>query len=148
MKKIYLGLIALLSIFTACSDVELPSSASDSVDTVSNLVADYTEGSRAVTLSLNNPAGEVSRRFFGTKKANSSEIYTIIRTDVVDLGQTVDERKIVWKTTNETGAKDGQGTQHNKNVSGYTNEWYYDWETAKAFGRLDNDNGYENIIRA
>ena len=60
MKKIYLGLIALLSIFTACSDVELPSSASDSVDTVSNLVADYTEGSRAVTLSWNNPAGDVS----------------------------------------------------------------------------------------
>ena len=60
MKKIYLGLIALLSIFTACSDVELPSSASDAVDAVSNLVADYTEGSRSVTLRWDNPAGEIS----------------------------------------------------------------------------------------
>ena len=57
MKKIYFGLIAILSILTACSDVDLPLSASDSVETVSNLVADYTEGSRAVTLRWNNPQG-------------------------------------------------------------------------------------------
>ena len=57
MKKIYLALIAALSIFTACSDVELPASASDTVETVSNLVADYTQGSRQVTLRWDNPAG-------------------------------------------------------------------------------------------
>ena len=57
MKKIYLALIAALSIFTACSDVELPASASESVQTVSNLVADYTQGSRQVTLRWDNPAG-------------------------------------------------------------------------------------------
>ena len=59
MKKIYLALIAALSIFTACSDVELPDSASDSKDTVSNLTYDNAEGSRQVTLSWNNPAGEI-----------------------------------------------------------------------------------------
>ena len=56
MKKIYLGLIALLSIFTACSDVELPSSASDAVERVNSLAADYQDGSRQVTLHWTNPS--------------------------------------------------------------------------------------------
>ena len=59
MKKIYLGLIALLSLFTACSDVELPSSASDSKNTVSELTADIPQGSRQVTLRWTNPAGDI-----------------------------------------------------------------------------------------
>ena len=56
MKKIYLGLIALLSIFTACSDVDLPSSASDSVERVNSLAADFQDGSRQVTLRWTNPS--------------------------------------------------------------------------------------------
>ena len=57
MKKIYLGLIALLSIFTACSDVEIPESASDAVATVSNLRYENPEGTRQVTLLWDNPVG-------------------------------------------------------------------------------------------
>ena len=60
MKKIYLAFIAALSIFTACSDVELPASASDSKDTVSSLEYDNPQGSRQVTLHWTNPAGDVS----------------------------------------------------------------------------------------
>ncbi len=44
------------------------------------------------------PAGDVSGRFFGTKTAKSSEIYTIIRTDVVDLGV----GNVLWCTSNAT----------------------------------------------
>ena len=53
MKKIYLGLIAALSIFTACSDVEYE--AANYSEAVTNLVADYTQGSRQVTLHWDNP---------------------------------------------------------------------------------------------
>ena len=60
MKKIYLAFIAALSIFTACSDVELPASASDSKDTVSSLEYDNPQGSRQVTLHWTNPAGDVT----------------------------------------------------------------------------------------
>ena len=59
MKKIYLGLIALMSIFTACSDVELPASASDSKSPVSEVTANIPEGSRQVTLQWTNPAGDI-----------------------------------------------------------------------------------------
>ncbi len=61
-------------------------------------------------------------------------VYTITCTDYVDLGQTIDDKKILWKTTNETGKKEDSGTQHNKNKKGYTDEWYYDWATACKFG--------------
>lgn len=47
------------------------------------------------------PAGEVSGRFFGTKTAKSSEIYTITRTDVVDLGLSV-----LWCTSNANSETD------------------------------------------
>ncbi len=77
------------------------------------------------------PAGEVTGRFFGTKTAESGKIYTITRTDVVDLGPSF---SILWKTTNETGKKGDSGTKHNQNVDGYTDEWYYDWNTACKFG--------------
>ena len=78
------------------------------------------------------PAGEVSGRFFGTKKANSSEIYTITRTDVVDLGV----GNVLWKTANETG---GTATSYyQQDHLEYANEKYYTWSNAKdAFGTVD-----------
>ena len=59
MKKIYFVLIAVLSIFTACSDVDLPESASNSKSPVSEVKADVPEGTRQLTLSWTNPAGEI-----------------------------------------------------------------------------------------
>ena len=53
MKKIYLGLIAVLSLFTACSDVEYEETTYS--EAVKNLVADITPGSRDVTLRWDNP---------------------------------------------------------------------------------------------
>ncbi len=53
MKKIYLTLAAALSIFTACSDVEYE--AANYSEAVSNLVADYQDGVRDVTLRWDNP---------------------------------------------------------------------------------------------
>ena len=44
---------------TACSDVELPSSPSNSKGTVSTLTYDNPEGSRQVTLHWENPAGDI-----------------------------------------------------------------------------------------
>ena len=60
MKKIYLAFIAALSMLTACSDVELPASASDSKGTVSSVEYDNPTGSRQVTLRWSNPAGDVT----------------------------------------------------------------------------------------
>ncbi len=54
MKKIYLGIIAVLSLFTACSDVEYE--AANYSEAVSNLVADYQDGVRDVTLRWDNPS--------------------------------------------------------------------------------------------
>ena len=51
------------------------------------------------------PAGAVSGRFFGTQTAKSSEIYTITRTDVVDLGLSV-----LWCTSNATSSETDQKT--------------------------------------
>jgi len=59
MKKIYFSLIAALALFTACSDVELPGSASDTVSPVSSLTYDNPEGTRQVTLRWENPAGDI-----------------------------------------------------------------------------------------
>ena len=59
MKKLYFLLIAALGIFTACSDVELPSSASDSKNTVSLLTYENPEGSRQVILHWENPVGDI-----------------------------------------------------------------------------------------
>ena len=53
MKKIYLVIIAALSIFTACSDVEFE--AAKYSEAVTNLQAEYTQGSRQVTLRWDNP---------------------------------------------------------------------------------------------
>ncbi len=60
MKKLYLALIAVLCIFTACSDVDLPGSASDSKGTVSTLTADIPDGTRQLTLKWENPAGDIT----------------------------------------------------------------------------------------
>ena len=51
------------------------------------------------------PAGEVTGRFFGTKTAESGKIYTITRTDVVDLGLSV-----LWCTSNATSSETDQKT--------------------------------------
>ena len=53
MKKIFLGLIAILTLFTACSDVDLE--PMNSSEAVTNLRAEYTPGSRQVTLKWTNP---------------------------------------------------------------------------------------------
>ena len=53
MKKIYFGLIAILTLFTACSDVNLE--PMNSSEAVTNLRAEYTPGSRQVTLKWTNP---------------------------------------------------------------------------------------------
>ena len=53
MKKIYLAIIAALGIFTACSDVEYE--AANYSETVTNLVAEYAQGNRQVTLRWDNP---------------------------------------------------------------------------------------------
>lgn len=66
--------------------------------------------------------------------AGKGYVYSVSVYDEVDLGQTVNGKNILWKTANETGEKDNSGTQHNKNKTGYTDEWYYDWETACKFG--------------
>jgi len=66
------------------------------------------------------PAGDVSGRFFGTKTAKSSEIYTITRTDVIDLGPSFN---ILWKTENLT-----LGASKTATIDGKT-FGYYLWNT-------------------
>ena len=46
--------------FTSCSDVDIPESASDGKATVTSLTYDNPQGTRQVTLSWTNPAGDVS----------------------------------------------------------------------------------------
>ncbi len=53
MKKIYLGLVAVLTMFSACSDREYE--AATYSEAVRNLVAEYQEGVRDVTLRWDNP---------------------------------------------------------------------------------------------
>ena len=59
MKKIYLGLLAIMTLFAACSDVDIPASASDSKGVVSSISADIPEGSRQLTLKWTNPEGDI-----------------------------------------------------------------------------------------
>ncbi len=54
MKKLYFAIIAALGIFAACSDVDLEETAYS--EGITNLVADYQQGSRQVTLRWNNPS--------------------------------------------------------------------------------------------
>ena len=57
MKKISLALVAMTALLASCSDVDIPSSASDDVAPVSNLRYENPEGTREVTLRWQNPAG-------------------------------------------------------------------------------------------
>ncbi len=98
-------------VLSSCSDVEIEESASDALETVSNLTAEYNQGSRKVTLKWTNPtmAGQtgvqivknheeiinldnVATSYF-IKKApvNEEAIYTVKAryNDRVSKGQTV-----------------------------------------------------------
>ena len=59
MKAIYQTICAICIAcgLWACSDVDLPESASNNVGTITDLVADYEQGSRQVTLRWTNPQG-------------------------------------------------------------------------------------------
>ena len=59
MKAIYQTICAICIAcgLWACSDVDMPESASNNVGTVTDLVADYEQGSRQVTLRWTNPQG-------------------------------------------------------------------------------------------
>ena len=61
MKAIYQSICAICIAcgLWACSDVDLPASASDSKGTVSTLTYENPEGSRQVTLRWTNPAGDI-----------------------------------------------------------------------------------------
>ena len=56
MKKIYFGLLAVMALFASCSDVDLEQATFS--ESVTNLVADYADGSRQVTLRWDNPSAE------------------------------------------------------------------------------------------
>ena len=77
---------------------------------------------------------DVATRIKGTKNLQAGKIYKIEYKGYVDLGQTINGKKILWKTTNETGVKDEKGTQYSGVNEAYTDEWYYDWATACKFG--------------
>ena len=67
MRKIYIVLIAALSIFTACSDVTLPDSASDAKTTVNGLSYFNPQGTRQLACPplLNwNPLLHLNRVYF------------------------------------------------------------------------------------
>ena len=59
MKAIYQTICAICIAcgLWACSDVDLPESASNNVGTITDLVAEYEQGSRQVTLHWTNPQG-------------------------------------------------------------------------------------------
>ena len=54
----YIAVAALL--LTACSDVDIPASASDAKGTVTALSYDNPQGTREVTLTWNNPQGDIT----------------------------------------------------------------------------------------
>ncbi|MDD7103736.1 MAG: hypothetical protein PUI30_02655, partial [Bacteroidales bacterium] len=56
MKKINIFLCAVMALFTSCSDVDLESV--NFSEAVTNLIADYQDGKRDVTLSWTNPTME------------------------------------------------------------------------------------------
>ena len=45
--------------FWACSDVDIPESASNAKGVVSSITANVPEGTRQLTLNWNNPAGDI-----------------------------------------------------------------------------------------
>ena len=54
------GYCLLVIVVAACSDVEIPASASDAKATVSSLSYDNPQGTRQLTLSWTLPAGDVT----------------------------------------------------------------------------------------
>ena len=81
------------------------------------------------------PSGSVSGHFI---KANATvdagKIYTITRTDVVDLGV----GNVLWKTVNETSGTATSYNQSDAATSVYKDEKYYTWTNAKnTFGTVD-----------
>lgn len=61
--------------------------------------------------------------------AAKSNVYSVAETDYVDLGQTVDGKKILWKTTNETS---NATSTYSKTDSRYNGQAYYMWSTASS----------------
>ncbi|MCR4602230.1 MAG: DUF4960 domain-containing protein [Prevotella sp.] len=90
MKKIYFALFAALSILASCSDVEYDPALSQQVETVSNLVAEYQDGNRQVTLRWNNPtmAGQTGIRIIKDDK------------DIMDFDEVMDSYFIKKAATN------------------------------------------------
>jgi len=81
------------------------------------------------------PAGNVSGHFIKAgSTVEAGKIYTITRTDVVDLGV----GNVLWKTANETSGTATSYNQSDAATSVYKDEKYYTWSNAKdAFGTAD-----------
>ncbi len=56
----FIGYCLLVIVMSACSDIDIPGSASDAKGTVSGLSYDNPQGTRQLTLSWTLPAGEVT----------------------------------------------------------------------------------------
>jgi hypothetical protein len=85
------------------------------------------------------PAGEVSGRFFGTKTAKSSEIYTITRTDVVDLGLSV-----LWCISNVNSPEtDQKNWEEAKTLA--ANKTGYDLPSADNFRELTGEKKVDGV---
>jgi uncharacterized protein (TIGR02145 family) len=81
------------------------------------------------------PSGSVSGHFIKAgSTVDAGKIYTITRTDVIDLGV----GNVLWKTTNETSGTATSYSQSDAATSVYKDEKYYTWSDAKdAFGTSD-----------
>ena len=113
MKRIYqyIGVVFLAISLWACSDVEFEAPASQSVGTVSNLKAEYENGSRQVTLTWTNPTtpgqtgiriikdgkdimdfDEVFSSYFIKKASVNEDVFYTVKArfgDIFSEGQTV-----------------------------------------------------------
>ena len=85
------------------------------------------------------PAGEVTGRFFGTKTAESGKIYTITRTDVVDLGLSV-----LWCTSNATSSETDQKTWEDAKTLANSIEGY-SLPSADNFRELTGEKTVEGV---
>ena len=73
---------------------------------------------------------EVQTRIKGSKTLKAGKIYQIKYKGYVDLGQTVDGKKILWKTTNETS--DDASSTYNGSDTRYTGQAYYTFSAATS----------------
>ena len=85
------------------------------------------------------PAGEVTGRFFGTKTAESGKIYTITRTDVVDLGLSV-----LWCTSNANSPETDQKNWENAKTLANSIEGY-SLPTADNFRELTGEKTVDGV---